>query len=182
MSFLGSLARHLRRRRHIEQDLDEEVRAHLELLVDQRRGTGLDEAAARRAGLLELGGIGQVKDAVRDVRRGVWLEQVWRDLQYAARMLRRAPLFSAVAILTLSLCIGANTALFSVVNAILLRPLPFDRASELYVVSSTYQGARREFTSFSDFSDWRATSRDFTQMLRFAATVRVSRPRADPSP
>src|SRR5580692_613253 len=140
MSFLGSLTRNLRRRRHIEQDLDEEVRAHLELLVDQRRATGLDEAAARRAAQLDLGGIGQVKDAVRDVRRGVWLAQVWRDLQYAARMLRRAPLFSAVAILTLSLCIGANTALFSVVNAVLFRSLPFDRASELYVVSSTYQG------------------------------------------
>jgi putative ABC transport system permease protein len=164
MSFLGSLSHNLRRRRHVEQDLDEEVRAHLELLVDQRRATGLDEAAARRAAQLELGGIGQVKDAVRDVRRGVWLEQVWRDLQYATRMLRRAPLFSAVAILTLSLCIGANTALFSVVNAVLLRPLTFDRASELYVVSSTYQGVRREFTSFSDFSDWRAMSRDFTQM------------------
>ena len=89
---------------------------------------------------------------------------VIQDLQYGARMLRRAPLFSGVAILTLSLCIGANSALFSVINAVLLRPLPFERADELYVVNSTYQGARREFTSFSDFADWRARSRAFTHM------------------
>ena len=90
--------------------------------------------------------------------------QVIQDLQYAARMLWRAPLFSGVAILTLSLCIGANSALFSVINAVLLRPLPFERADELYVVSSTYQGVRHEFTSFSDFADWRARSRVFTHM------------------
>ena len=62
-----------------------------------------------------------------------------QDLQYAARMLRRAPLFSGVAILTLSLCIGANSALFSIVNAVLLQPLPFERADQLYVVSGTYE-------------------------------------------
>jgi putative ABC transport system permease protein len=89
---------------------------------------------------------------------------VIQDLQYAARMLRRAPLFSGVAILTLSLCIGANSALFSVINAVLLRPLPFERADELYVVNSTYQGVRHEFTSFSDFVDWRARSRATTHM------------------
>jgi putative ABC transport system permease protein len=89
---------------------------------------------------------------------------VIQDLQYAARMLRRAPLFSGVAILTLSLCIGANSALFSVINAVLLRPLPFERPDELYVVNSTYQRVRHEFTSFSDFMDWRARSRAFTRM------------------
>ncbi len=92
------------------------------------------------------------------------MQSVIQDLQYAARMLWRAPMFSAVAILTLSLCIGANSALFSVINAVLLRPLPFERADELYVVSSTYQGVRHEFTSFSDFADWRARSRVFRQV------------------
>src|ERR1700730_14374862 len=108
MPSLRGLARTLWRHRHVERDLDDEVQAHLELLVDEYRTAGLDEVAARRAARLELGGSEQVKDAVRDVRRGVWLEQIWRDLQYAARMLARAPLFSAVAIMTLSLCIGAK--------------------------------------------------------------------------
>ena len=92
------------------------------------------------------------------------MRSVIQDLQYAARMFWRAPLFPAVAILTLSLGIGANSALFSVINTVLLRPLPFERAEELYVVSSTYQGVRREFTSFSDFADWRARSRAFTHV------------------
>lgn len=92
------------------------------------------------------------------------MRTVIQDLQYAARMLRRAPLLSGVAILTLSLCIGANSALFSVINAVLLRPLPFERADELYVVNSTYQGARHEFSSFSDFADWAALSHVFTHM------------------
>jgi putative ABC transport system permease protein len=92
------------------------------------------------------------------------MPSVIQDLQYAARILRRAPLFSGVAILTLSLCTGANSTLFSVINAVLLRPLPFERANELYVVSSTYQGVRRDFSSFSDFRDWQARSRVFTSV------------------
>src|ERR1700730_3658061 len=106
MPSLRGLARTLWRHRHVERDLDEEVQAHLELLVDEYRAAGLDEVAARRAARVELGGSGQVKDAVRDVRPGIWLEQIWRDLLYAAPILARAPLFCAVAILTLSLCIG----------------------------------------------------------------------------
>lgn len=92
------------------------------------------------------------------------MRSVIQDLQYAARMFRRAPAFASVAILTLSLSIGANSTLFSVINAVLLRPLPFERPEQLYVVCSTYQGVRREFTSFSDFADWRVRSRAFTQM------------------
>jgi hypothetical protein len=89
---------------------------------------------------------------------------VIQDLRYAARMFSRAPLFAAVAIGTLSLAIGANSTLFSAIDAVLLRPLPFERAAELYVVCGTYQGARREFTSFADFADWRARSHAFTQV------------------
>lgn len=86
------------------------------------------------------------------------------ELRDAARRLSRGPLFAGVAVLTLSLSIGANGALFSMIEGVLLRPLPFERAEELYTISSTFQGARREFTSFSDFTDWRAESRAFQQM------------------
>src|SRR5687768_7111417 len=125
MRFLTTLVRNLWRRRAIERDLDEEVRAHLELLVDEHRAAGLDDATARRAARLDLGGTEQVKDAVRDVRRGRWLEHVWQDLRYALRTFRRSPGFAATAVVSLAVGIAAATALFSVVHAALLNPFPF---------------------------------------------------------
>jgi putative ABC transport system permease protein len=86
------------------------------------------------------------------------------DVRYAVRLSVNAPALTSLAVLTLALCIGVNSTLFSAVNTVLLRPLPFQNPSELYVVSSTFQGTRREFTSFTDFSDWRAYSRSFAQM------------------
>lgn len=87
-----------------------------------------------------------------------------QDLRYAARELKRAPTFAGVAIVTLSLSIGANSALFSAINTVLLRALPYKDAQDLYVIASTYRGARREFTSFSNFVDWRTRSRAFAHM------------------
>ena len=85
MRVLATLFRNLSRHGAVERDLDEEIHAHFELLVDDYRAAGMEDAAARRAARLELGGTGQVKDAVRDVRRGIWLEHFWQDLRYALR-------------------------------------------------------------------------------------------------
>src|SRR3954471_20825097 len=125
MRFLATLFRNLSRHNAVERDLDEEVHAHLELLVDEYCATGMEDAAARRAARLELGGTGQVKDAVRDVRRGIWLEHCWQDLRYALRTFRRSPGFAVTVVVSLAVAIAAATGVFSIVNAALLNPFPF---------------------------------------------------------
>jgi predicted permease len=168
MSFLGTLVRNLWRHGHVERDLDEEVQAHLELLVDQHRASGLDEADARRAARLELGGVGQVKDAVRDVRRGIWLEHLWQDLRYGWRQLCRQPGFTGIAALTLGLGVGATTAIFGVVHAVALRPLPFQAPDQLVrVVRLRARENVADNASYPDFADWRTRNHVFTEMAAF---------------
>jgi predicted permease len=143
MRFLVTLFRNLSRHGAVERDLDEEVRAHFELLVDEYRATGMEDAAARRAARLELGGAEQVKDAVRDVRRGIWLEHFWQDLRYALRTFHRSPGFAATSVVSLAIGIAAATGLFSVVNAALLHPFPFVDASRIVTLGMIDKGKPR---------------------------------------
>src|SRR5512134_2885142 len=143
MRFLVTLFRNLSRHGAVERDLDEEVQAHFELLVDEYRATGMEDAAARRAARLELGGTGQVKDAVRDVRRGIWLEHFWQDLRYALRTFRRSPGFAATAVVSLAVGIAAATGVFSVVNAALLNPFPFADVNRIVRLDMNDKGKPR---------------------------------------
>ena len=124
----------MRRRRPADVDLDEELRAHLQLLIDERLRAGMTSDAARHDALLEMGGATQVTEAVRDVQPGAWLQEIGRDTRYVLRTLRRDLAFTVTAVLTLAIGIGANGTIFSLVDALLLRTLPVRAPDQLVAV------------------------------------------------
>ena len=122
------------RMRSRDAELDEELQAHIDLAVEENVRSGMSREAARTAALRSFGGVTQTREAYRIERGFPLLEQAGRDLRFALRQLRRSPAFAATAILTLALGLGANTAVFSLINGLLLRPLPVPHADELAVV------------------------------------------------
>src|SRR5437868_4319593 len=133
-----SFLRNLFRSNHVEIDLDHEVHSHLAMLVDENIRAGMSPQQAQRAAHIELGGLQQLKEQVRDQRIGNWLHSVICDCRYGFRQLRNNPGFTAVAVLTLALGIGANTAIFSVVNAVLFRSLPVPDPQRVVVLHDQF--------------------------------------------
>ena len=115
----------------VESQLDSELRAYVDLVTDERIASGVPAAEARRTALADFGGIEQVKQAVRDRRAGTGVELLWQDLRYGSRQLLRNPGFTVTVILTLALSIGANAAIFSIVNALMLKSLPYPQPERM---------------------------------------------------
>ena len=161
-----SLLRNLLSSRRVDADLDREVRAHLDLLIDENLRAGMGRAEAERAARLELGGVEQVKEQVRDHRLGNWLQSVFGDVRYALRQLRKNPGFTTVAILTLALGIGANTAIFSVVDGVLLRSLPYRDPGRLVMVWERNSVVGNPYNTVSppNFLDWQVRNSVFSGM------------------
>ena len=154
------------RREARETELDEEVRTHLDMATQARVERGANQKEAERAARREFGNVGLMKDVTRDVWGRRWLEDLMEDALYGLRMLRKNPAFAATAILTLALGIGANTAIFSVVNTVLLRPLPYKDADRLVTVwgYNRARGFDADQVSPLDFADWRSQNHVFEGM------------------
>jgi len=159
MSWMGRLLG----RKRMEIELDKELRFHFESQVADKVRAGMGESEARRRTRLEFGGIEQLKEDCRESRGTMWLESIAQDLRYGLRQLRKSPGFTLVAVISLTLGIGANTAIFSLLNAILLRPLPVQSPRELLLFGN---GSSRGSTEAVPFESWRLFSDSFFKDFR----------------
>src|SRR5690349_13778246 len=123
--------RSLFRRAEADQELDDELRDHLERATEEYIAKGMAPQEARRRVRLDLGGIEQTKEKCRDARRVRWLQDLAQDLRFGLRVLRKSPPFTDIAIATLAIGIGANSAIFAVIENVLLKPLPFPDSAQL---------------------------------------------------
>ncbi|HSK10911.1 MAG TPA: ABC transporter permease [Vicinamibacterales bacterium] len=154
----------------LDRELDAELASYVEELTARKIGAGVPPAEARRLALLETGGVQQVKEQVRDARAGARLDQLLQDVRVGVRMLGRSPGFTLVAVATMALGIGANTAIFSVVDAVLLRPAPFRELDRLAMVWETDRdsGTTREPASLPDYLDFRSRTTRFEALAALA--------------
>jgi putative ABC transport system permease protein len=159
-----------------DKDLDRELRDHLELDAEARQDSGVSAEEARFAAQRDFGNVTRVKEVTREMWGWASLERFWQDVRYSLRLMRRNPGFTAVAVLTLALGIGANTAIFSIVNAIFLRPLPFPDSDRMYVVRRTNNQIGGPTLSYPIFLAWKEKQSPFEALglIRYTGEVTLS--------
>ena len=178
---LASVVRWLLHGSKAERDLNDELQAFIDLAAADKMREGVPPAEARRLAMLDLGGMEQVKERVRTGRHGAGLDEAVRDIRYALRMCARNPGFSALIILTLAFGIGANTAVFSVVDAVLLRPLTYREPERLVAIHETLPDRGRIPVGATEFEEWRRSARSFEQMALIAVSPVILTGAGDPA-
>ncbi len=168
-SRIKSAFRNLRHKQQVETNLDAEIRSYVDALTDEKIAAGLSPHEARRRALAECGGMEQVKQAVRNGRAGALAESLGQDFRFGLRQLRRNPAFAWTAAITLGLGIGATTAIFSAVYALLLRPLPFPDPDRLMFMLQTWP--KKNISPFpmisQDFVAAQSTMKSFHSLAGF---------------
>ncbi len=157
----------------IHGEISEELRFHIDLRAEENVRRGMMPEEARRAAERQFGRFDRIKEQGYDVRGGHWLEATWQDLRYGARMLLKSPGFTATVVLTLALGIGANITIFSVVNAVLLHPLPYPDADRLVFLWTEVpkQNIKERASAYANFSEWRNQNKSFADLAVFDPTA-----------
>ncbi len=174
-SRINSLLRNLFRKQQVERQLDDELRAYVDMITDERIAAGMPASEARRFALAEFGGIEQVKQTVRDNRAGASLELLWQDARYGLRQFWRNPGFTAMVILTLALSIGANTAIFSIVNALMLKSLPYSHPERMGTIYTRVTGAvASDERHHVNGEQWELLRDEVTSLISAVSGIRAS--------
>lgn len=155
-------------RRQVEAELDEEILYHLERQIESELAAGRSLDDARRESLRSIRDIQQRKEECRDMRGLNWLDATYHNLRYAGRQLRKNPVFACAAILVLSLGISATVAIFSFVEAALIKPLPYQDQSRLLAAFESSPGTPRAWLSYADFADWKKLNKVFSSIDAYA--------------
>jgi macrolide transport system ATP-binding/permease protein len=157
--------------RRDDRDLEQELELHLEMAAEEARRRGESPDRARRMAAIHAGGVAQTMEALRDQRGLPWLDDLVRDVRHAFRLLRRSPVFAAVAIVSLALGIGANAAIFSLADASLLRPLPVRDPDRIVTIAAASPDDRRNAVSYLNYRDLRALSASFDGVVAHQRTT-----------
>src|SRR5499426_763195 len=176
LNIIRSRLRALFRRKSVLRDIEEELRIHVEMETEINIKRGMPPDEARAAALKSFGAMVRNTERGYDIRGGGWLETLWQDMRFGARMLWKKPGFTLIAVLTLALGIGANTAIFTLVNAVFLQPLPVAEPARLMSVfgmDENNRGAQTDFNTISwpNFKDYRGQNDVFTGMIAFQNIV-----------
>ena len=166
LNILMARLRTLFRRESVLRDIEEELRVHVEMETETNIKRGMPPDEARAAALKSFGDLGRNIEHGYDIRGGGWLETLWQDLRYGARTLAKTPGFTATALITLALCIGANLTIFAIVDAVLLHPLPFPEADRLVTIFNTYPkaGVERDGSSITNYYERRGKIAAFSEL------------------